>query len=203
MAFAPDAATSGRFFVNFTSPDGNIVVARFRRSPANAPTADALVALRLDLAGQHAVHPASRRPATTMAAISSSVRTATCTSARVTVAAATTRATTRRTRSRCLARCCGSTSTLPMPIRPAMPSRPATRSWTGSRSPRSHEIWSFGLRNPWRYSFDDVGSGRDRGAGDWRRRAERARRSGLRAGRRPADATTDGACARARSPRPG
>jgi glucose/arabinose dehydrogenase len=40
MAFAPDAATSGRFFVNFTSPQGNIVVARFTRSPANAPTAD-------------------------------------------------------------------------------------------------------------------------------------------------------------------
>ena len=40
MAFAPDAATSGRFFVNFTSPSGDIVVARFRRSPANALAAD-------------------------------------------------------------------------------------------------------------------------------------------------------------------
>lgn len=40
MAFAPDAATSGRFFVNFTSPSGDIVVARFRRSPATASTAD-------------------------------------------------------------------------------------------------------------------------------------------------------------------
>ena len=32
MAFAPDAAVSGRFFVNFTSLAGDIVVARFRRS---------------------------------------------------------------------------------------------------------------------------------------------------------------------------
>ena len=40
MAFAPDAAATGRFFVNFTSPNGDIVLARFRRSPANAPTAD-------------------------------------------------------------------------------------------------------------------------------------------------------------------
>lgn len=40
MAFAPDAATSGRFFVNFTNRAGDIVVARFRRTPANAPTAD-------------------------------------------------------------------------------------------------------------------------------------------------------------------
>ena len=32
MAFAPDYATSGRFYVNFTDPRGNTVVARFRRS---------------------------------------------------------------------------------------------------------------------------------------------------------------------------
>jgi glucose/arabinose dehydrogenase len=41
MAFAPDAVTSGRFFVNFTSPNGDIVVARFRRSTPNAASADA------------------------------------------------------------------------------------------------------------------------------------------------------------------
>ncbi|MCC7126576.1 MAG: PQQ-dependent sugar dehydrogenase [Acidobacteria bacterium] len=40
MAFAPSAVTSGTFFVNFTSPDGDIVVSRFRRVPADAPTAD-------------------------------------------------------------------------------------------------------------------------------------------------------------------
>lgn len=32
MAFAPDYATSGRFFVNFTNPAGHTVIARFRRS---------------------------------------------------------------------------------------------------------------------------------------------------------------------------
>ncbi|MGE0460986.1 MAG: PQQ-dependent sugar dehydrogenase [Vicinamibacterales bacterium] len=47
MAFAPDAATSGRFFVNFTSPDGDIVVSRFTRTPADAPTANP--ASRFDL----------------------------------------------------------------------------------------------------------------------------------------------------------
>jgi glucose/arabinose dehydrogenase len=40
LAFAPDYASSGRFFVNFTNPDGNTVVARFRRS-ANPLIADA------------------------------------------------------------------------------------------------------------------------------------------------------------------
>jgi glucose/arabinose dehydrogenase len=39
LAFAPDYATSGRFFVNFTNPDGDIVVARFRRS-TNPQVAD-------------------------------------------------------------------------------------------------------------------------------------------------------------------
>jgi glucose/arabinose dehydrogenase len=32
LAFAPDVATSGRFFVNFTDRSGNTVVARFKRS---------------------------------------------------------------------------------------------------------------------------------------------------------------------------
>lgn len=38
LAFPPNAAASGRFFVNFTNRDGNTVIARFRR------TSDALVA---------------------------------------------------------------------------------------------------------------------------------------------------------------
>ena len=38
LAFAPDSATSGRFFVDFTNPSGHTVVARFKRS------ADPLVA---------------------------------------------------------------------------------------------------------------------------------------------------------------
>jgi glucose/arabinose dehydrogenase len=38
LAFAPDYASSGRFYINFTNPQGHIVVARFRRS------ADPLVA---------------------------------------------------------------------------------------------------------------------------------------------------------------
>src|SRR3954469_14698340 len=46
LAFAPDAATSGRFFVNFTNRSGDTVVARFRR-PSSGAIADA--ASRFDL----------------------------------------------------------------------------------------------------------------------------------------------------------
>jgi glucose/arabinose dehydrogenase len=47
LVFAPDYATSGRFFVAFTDPAGDIVVSRFRRSQSNALLADA--ASRFDL----------------------------------------------------------------------------------------------------------------------------------------------------------
>jgi glucose/arabinose dehydrogenase len=46
MALPPDYATSGRFFVNFTNPSGDTVVARFKRS-ANPLVADP--ATRVDL----------------------------------------------------------------------------------------------------------------------------------------------------------
>ena len=40
LAFAPDYAASGRFFVNFTNPIGDTVVARFHRSNGNPRVAD-------------------------------------------------------------------------------------------------------------------------------------------------------------------
>jgi glucose/arabinose dehydrogenase len=40
LAFPPNYATSGRFFVNFTDVNGNTVVARFRRSAINPLVAD-------------------------------------------------------------------------------------------------------------------------------------------------------------------
>src|SRR5262249_24034791 len=47
MAFPPDTTVTGRFFVYFTNPAGDIVVARFRRSSANPLLADP--ASRFDL----------------------------------------------------------------------------------------------------------------------------------------------------------
>ena len=47
LAFAPDYAVSRRFFVNFTNPNGHTVIARFTRSVANPLVADP--ASRFDL----------------------------------------------------------------------------------------------------------------------------------------------------------
>jgi glucose/arabinose dehydrogenase len=59
LAFPPNYAASGRFFVCFTNPSGNIVVARFRRSAGNPLVADA--STRFDLRwpnGQQSIfHP--------------------------------------------------------------------------------------------------------------------------------------------------
>jgi glucose/arabinose dehydrogenase len=40
LAFPPDYATKGYFYVNYTNPAGNTVIARFVRSASNADTAD-------------------------------------------------------------------------------------------------------------------------------------------------------------------
>ena len=52
---------------------------------------------------------------------------------------------------RCSARCCASTSTRTSTSRPTTASRPTTRS---SRTTGPPEAWAYGLRNPWRFSFD-------------------------------------------------
>lgn len=41
LAFPPDYGSSGRFYVNFTNSAGNIVIARFKRSAADSLVADA------------------------------------------------------------------------------------------------------------------------------------------------------------------
>ena len=59
LAFSPDYAASGRFFVNFTDRNGDTVVARFTRS-ANPLVADA--ASRFDLRWGNAREPVIRQP---------------------------------------------------------------------------------------------------------------------------------------------
>ena len=76
----------------------------------------------------------------------------------------------RRIRASCSARCCASTSTCRDSDTSATGFRPTTR--FSARHPARDEIWAFGLRNPWRYTFDDVARGGTGRAGDRRRGTE-------------------------------
>ena len=154
LAFPPNYGSSGRFYVCFTNTAGNIVVSRFRRSPAirSSPTRHP----DSTSSGPTASGSSSIRSRTTTAATWRSGLTDTSTSAWVTAGAATIPIIARRTRQPAgkdaADRRLGSTAT-PR----ATPCHRPTRS-SGGRA-TSAEIWSFGLRNPWRWSFDDPAHG--------------------------------------------
>ncbi len=157
MAFAPDAATSGRFFVNFTSLAGDIVVARFTRTPANAPTVD--LSTRVDLiwpgglpyiphpdnsnhnGGHLAFGPdgylyigtgdggGGNDPDHNAQNPDSLL---------------------------------GKMLRIDVNVPDGHPTGyqvPPDNPFDGQPIPALGEIWAFGLRNPWRYSFDDLGPG--------------------------------------------
>ena len=109
----------------------------------------------------------SRSPTTT-AANSSSAPTATSTSASATAARPATRSATARTSARGSARSCAS---IPTPTGDQPYTVPADNPFVGQAGAKP-EIWTYGLRNPWRFSFDaatgdlwigDVGQDDDRG----------------------------------------
>ena len=98
FAFAPDYATSRRFFVNFTNLDGHTVVARFKRSP---PIPSRRILRRdsiCDGVDRKEADSSSSRSRITTAATSRSAPTATCTSAWATAARAAIPRIARRTR---------------------------------------------------------------------------------------------------------
>ena len=183
LAFPADYADSGLFYVDYTVPGDDIEVVQYRRSASGANLADpASARLMLDAS-------TTTNSPTTTAGSSRSGPTATCTSASATAAARATRTATGRTPDTLLGKI--------LRIAPVA-RQAATRSRTATRSParrgKRAEIWAYGLRNPWRFSFD-------RATGDMidrRRRAGRAGGDRLRRRRAPAPApTTAGACGRA------
>lgn len=156
MAFAPDAGTSGRFFVNFTNTDGDTVIARFTRAPATSLTVDP--GTRVDLrwpdgrtfieqpftnhnGGNLAFGPdgflyiglgdggAGNDPDNNAQDPLSLLGK--------------------------MLRIDVSEPSGPSGYR-IPPGNPFTQF---SPSQVRHEIWAFGLRNPWRYTFDDFGPG--------------------------------------------
>ena len=151
MALAPDFPTSGRFFVNFTNTNGDTVVARFSDRSGTVDPAS-----RFDLKWgperspvilQPFVEP-QRRPSRVRPRWLSLHRAGRRRQRRRSAATAP------RTRRRCSARCCGSTSNVP-DDHPNGYVVPADNPFLGGTPVAARpEIWSFGWRNPWRYSFD-------------------------------------------------
>ena len=159
---------------------------RHRRQHAGRPVRDVGRARRRRRAGSRSCRSSSRNPTTT-AASSRSGPTATSTSGSATAAiegdvGAGPRARWQRAVARHVARArsCASHPTAPRP--PGTRCPPTTRSSTLDDA--RPEIWSYGLRNPWRFSFDTA----DRRPLDRRRRSERVRGDRPRASR-PTGAT--------------
>ena len=155
LAFAPDYATSGRFFVNFTNTAGNTVVARFTRS-SNPAIADP--ASRFDLRWGPENRPAITQPF----ANHNGGNLAFGPDGYLYVGLGDGgsgddpdhRA---QDRSELLGKMLRVDVNVPTSHASGyvVPPDNPFRSSAGTRP----EIWSFGLRNPWRYSFDDVARG--------------------------------------------
>ena len=142
LAFAPDYARSGRFYVDYTSPTTTSAWPSTARSGRNPELADP-GARRTVLTIDH--HTYTNHNGGQLR----SAPTATCTSASATAAARATRTSNGQNTDALLGKI--------LRIDPATPtaatrSRPATRS--SASAGKRPEIWAYGLRNPWRFSFD-------------------------------------------------
>jgi glucose/arabinose dehydrogenase len=154
LAFAPDYASSGRFFVNFTNGSGDTVVARFRRS-ADPVVADPSSRFDLQLGGTQRFldQPFSNHNGGHLAfgpdgylyiGLGDGGS-----------------GNDPDHRAQNPAELLGKMLRIDInvPDSDAAGYRiPPDNPFTGG-NPARDEIWAFGLRNPWRYSFDDVGRG--------------------------------------------
>ena len=141
MAFPPDYAEKGHFYVNYTNKAGSTVVARYRLTPnrdlADVSSEQILLTVPQPYAnhngGQLAFGPNDGYLYIGMGMADRAV----------------TLRTAVRTPRNCWASCCGSTSNqalLPYVI-------PATNPFAQTAGFRG-EVWALGLRNPWRFAFD-------------------------------------------------
>jgi glucose/arabinose dehydrogenase len=155
LAFAPDYSASGRFFVNFTNRDGHTVIARFRRS-SNPLVADP--ASRFDLrfggsaviaqpfANHNGGHLEFGPDGFMYIGLGDGGS-----------------ANDPAHRAQNPTELLGKMLRIDVNVPDADPSGyripPSNPFVSGGPAGTRHEIWSFGLRNPWRYTFDAVARG--------------------------------------------
>jgi glucose/arabinose dehydrogenase len=157
MAFPSDAASSGRFFVNFTNTDGDTVVARFRRAPANALTVNP--ATRFDL-----VWPGGLRYIAQPYSNHNGGHLAFGPDGYLYIGlgdggSGNDPQQNAQSPSTLLGKMLRIDVNVPDPHPTGYRVPPDNPFLDGQPIQAMPEIWSFGLRNPWRYSFDDFGPG--------------------------------------------
>ncbi len=155
LAFAPNYATSGRLYVNFTNPNGDTVVARFLRS-SNPLVADAASRFDLRLGGQTVVvQPYSNHNGGNLVfgpdgflyiGLGDGGS-----------------GNDPEHRAQDPAQLLGKMLRIDVNVPDTNAAGyvvPASNPFIGGIPvPAREEIWAFGLRNPWRYSFDDPARG--------------------------------------------
>lgn len=204
MAPAPDYASTGRFYVNFTNPVGHTVIARFRRSASTPPVAD--VASRFDLrwpsglryisqpyTNHNGGHLAFGPDGFLYIGLGDGGS-----------------GNDPENRAQNPAELLGKMLRIDVNVPDSDPNGyvvPSTNPFvSGGPASVLREIWSFGLRNPWRYSFDPPSRGgtgaliiADVGQGAWE---EVDYEPAARGGRNYGWSTREGAHARSGGPTP-
>jgi glucose/arabinose dehydrogenase len=149
---APDYATSGRFYVNFTNPSGHTVIARFRRATSTPPLADR--ASRFDLRWpsglRYIVQPYSNHNAGDLAFGPDGYLYVGMGDGGS--------GNDPENRAQNPSELLGKMLRIDVNVPDSDPNGyavPPTNPFvSGGPAGVLREIWSFGLRNPWRYSFD-------------------------------------------------
>src|SRR5687768_13387806 len=154
LAFAPDYASTGRFFVNFTNTEGDTVVARFKRS-SNPLIADAASRFDLQLEG-------TRRAITQPFANHNGGHLAFGPDGYLYIGLGDGGSGNDPDhRAQNPNELLGKMLRIDVGVHDSDPFGyriPPDNPFTAGSVARD-EIWAFGLRNPWRYSFDDVTRG--------------------------------------------
>jgi glucose/arabinose dehydrogenase len=150
LALAPDFATSRRFFVNFTNAGGHTVVSRFRRGPSGAADMASRFDLRFDEGGPGIiVQPFSNHNGGHLAFGPDGflyIGTGDGGSGN-----------DPDHRAQNLSTLLGKMLRIDVSVPDGDPTGyriPAGNPFISAPAPVRREIWSLGLRNPWRYSFD-------------------------------------------------